>query len=302
MDPITRKEMFLAKAGGQSVKTPEPITREEMFLQRIAENGGGSGGGGGSASIDVTASPGQIIVVEEVDANGKPTKWKAAEYQPRTHWTEETVILPEATADYAEEYDEFHIPFVELVGGAQYTIVYNGVEYISDCIDAREDGVGEIVLGNTPLLDETGDNGIPFVVAMVTDGTDGMGVVIPMDDSTSVTLSIKQVEHTPIPVQYLSNAFPYYIEVTGSGTTDDPYACADTVAEITAIYNSGRIIMARVTDGADRHQYNLITATITTAGMGFGFTTPMFGSYVHRVLQFMPQADGVFAITVQEVK
>lgn len=33
--------------------------------------------GSGSASIDVTASVGQTIVVEEVDANGKPTKWKA---------------------------------------------------------------------------------------------------------------------------------------------------------------------------------------------------------------------------------
>lgn len=35
MDPITRKEMFLAKAGGQDVNTPPPITREEMFLNKI---------------------------------------------------------------------------------------------------------------------------------------------------------------------------------------------------------------------------------------------------------------------------
>ena len=47
MNPITRKETFLAKAGGQSVNTPKPITREEMFLQKIAENGGGGGGTGG---------------------------------------------------------------------------------------------------------------------------------------------------------------------------------------------------------------------------------------------------------------
>ena len=45
--PITREEMFLAKAGGQDVQTPTPITRKEMFLQKIAENGGGSGGSGG---------------------------------------------------------------------------------------------------------------------------------------------------------------------------------------------------------------------------------------------------------------
>lgn len=43
LTPITRKEMFLAKAAGMDVETPEPITREEMFLSKIT--GGGSGGG-----------------------------------------------------------------------------------------------------------------------------------------------------------------------------------------------------------------------------------------------------------------
>lgn len=43
LTPITRKEMFLAKAAGMDVETPEPITREEMFLSKIS--GGGSGGG-----------------------------------------------------------------------------------------------------------------------------------------------------------------------------------------------------------------------------------------------------------------
>lgn len=37
--PITRKEMFLAKLAGMDVKTPEPITREEMFLKFAIENG-----------------------------------------------------------------------------------------------------------------------------------------------------------------------------------------------------------------------------------------------------------------------
>lgn len=42
LTPITRKEMFLAKASGQDVKTPEPITREEMFLSKISSEGSGS--------------------------------------------------------------------------------------------------------------------------------------------------------------------------------------------------------------------------------------------------------------------
>lgn len=46
LTPITRKEMFLAKAAGQNVATPIPITREEMFLSKI-------GGGGGADDIVV---------------------------------------------------------------------------------------------------------------------------------------------------------------------------------------------------------------------------------------------------------
>lgn len=46
LTPITRKELFLAKAAGQDVKVPTPITREEWFLSRI-----GQGGGGGTPQI-----------------------------------------------------------------------------------------------------------------------------------------------------------------------------------------------------------------------------------------------------------
>ena len=42
LTPITRKELFLAKAAGQVVETPMPITREEMFLDNIQGGSGGS--------------------------------------------------------------------------------------------------------------------------------------------------------------------------------------------------------------------------------------------------------------------
>lgn len=54
LTPITRKEMFLAKAAGMDVETPEPITREEMFLSKISGGDGGAGGGGGSITTKVT--------------------------------------------------------------------------------------------------------------------------------------------------------------------------------------------------------------------------------------------------------
>ena len=51
MKPITRKEMLMAKAAGQTVPDLEPITREEYFLNQIAESGGGGGGGGGDSTM-----------------------------------------------------------------------------------------------------------------------------------------------------------------------------------------------------------------------------------------------------------
>ena len=55
LEPITRKELFLAKAAGMDVQTPEPITREETFLSKIS-------GGGGSAPA--------VIEPLSVTANG----------------------------------------------------------------------------------------------------------------------------------------------------------------------------------------------------------------------------------------
>lgn len=68
LTPITRKEMFLAKAAGMDVETPEPITREEMFLSKI--QGGGSGGDGGSGGGDGGSGGG-----EEWIGDGKTHLW-----------------------------------------------------------------------------------------------------------------------------------------------------------------------------------------------------------------------------------
>lgn len=84
LTPITRKETFLAKAGGQNVVTPTPITREETFLQAIIDNGGGGGGTGGGVLVatgvvdienmtitldksynDITASPFTVVKIYE---------------------------------------------------------------------------------------------------------------------------------------------------------------------------------------------------------------------------------------------
>ena len=68
MNPMTRKETFLAKAGGQSVNTPKPITREEMFLDAIAKSGGGGGGTGVGSGGGTSKAVQAITLTEEVDS------------------------------------------------------------------------------------------------------------------------------------------------------------------------------------------------------------------------------------------
>lgn len=51
MEPITRKEKYLAKISGEDVQIPEkPITREEMYLNAIAQ---GSSGGDGYSKEEI---------------------------------------------------------------------------------------------------------------------------------------------------------------------------------------------------------------------------------------------------------
>lgn len=66
LTPVTRKEMFLAKASGQDVQTPEPITREEMFLNKIS---GGSLGNAVSATIIENGTYSKETISTEVKKN-----------------------------------------------------------------------------------------------------------------------------------------------------------------------------------------------------------------------------------------
>lgn len=198
-------------------------------------------GGGGSTSIDVTASVGQTIRVKEVDASGKPTKWEAVDLQERTHWEEESVILPETAAEYLEDEGLFTLPDFTLEGGKEYTVKYNGTGYVSTAVDFGE---GVIAFGNVPILTETGDNGLPFAILY-----EGIWLLLPLDGSASVTLSITQKVHTPIPTEYVTNAFPYYIEVTTA--EDGTMSIAETAEELYKLINSGRELIVRKVERDD---------------------------------------------------
>ena len=201
-----------------------------------------SGSSSGGTSIDVTAEVGQTIIVKEVDANGKPTKWESADYQPRTHYME--TVLPETEGVFEEEMGGYMLPLCTLVAGKTYTVDYNGVEYDCTAFAIGEEGV---VLGNAGVMDETfAITGEPFICILYFDTMLG---AIPLDGAESVKISIKEAK--PIPQQYLANANPYYIDVTyqWSGVSNDgPHTptITDTSGNVVGAFMAGREIKLRV--------------------------------------------------------
>jgi hypothetical protein len=227
------------------VYIPEGFLADGIKIK--AENvvgGGGTGGGSGGTSIDVTAEVGQTIIVKEIDANGMPTKWDSADYQPRTHWASDMVVIPETTLAVEDGMVGIETDFSYVVG-KEYKVKFNGVEYLCTAIDVgAEFGVEFSVgaIGNFDAFAETGDNGIPFLSLQ----EDGL-VFMVIDGSESVTLSVTEIVYNPIPAQYLTNAFPYYInvDVTPNDSGELEFTCHDTVANVENMLESGRTVIAK---------------------------------------------------------
>ena len=212
-----------------------------MFIQTPngAERVGGGGGG-----VNVIASVGQTIVVKEVDANGKPTKWEAADYQPRTHWTEMGELLPETTITFIDGALEIPNSPRVIEEGKIYRITWNGEVY--ECVAERIVGPDvDITLIGNKLMVEGEDTGEPF--SIVRENNFGLLVIVSLDDTaTSAIVKVEGEVAMPIPVQYVTNALPYYVNVTGVGTTEHPYVCHDTEADLYAAYSSGREMLIKL--------------------------------------------------------
>ena len=282
------------------------IENKDLAAMRALMKGAGGGTGGGT-SIDVTAKVGQTIVVKEVDANGKPTAWESADYQPRTHWSEVITILPETTVEIDLELGGAELPYdFILEAGKEYTVIYNGVEYTGvECID---DGEGVLVLGNIGAIEESlPATGHPFILVCEPKSNDENGnlifawAVIPLDGATSVTLSIIEEAVTPIPQKYLSNAMPYYIDITGAGTDDDPYVCNDMVANVNAIFESGRPLSVKwkYTENYIIYECRIPCIQRTIGSVTFYLFGLWFNSSTVTnsvFFKLMSQSDGTFAV------
>lgn len=85
LNPVTRKETFLAAAAGQDVTTPTPITREEVFLDAIAKSGGGGSSGGGALVV-------HMVYDEEKDNDYTDKTWKEIYDAPTAVIVEDTAL------------------------------------------------------------------------------------------------------------------------------------------------------------------------------------------------------------------
>lgn len=140
-----------------------------------------------------------------------PTKYVPSLEEMRTNIA---VILPETTVEIDVEQGFGVIPHdFTLEEGKEYTVRYNGVDYIvSNGIQME----GVFAMGNMGAIEEgvpvTND---PFVIASEEgENVDGSGfvrvwMVFSLDGSTSVTLSIKEIKSVTVPPRYLPDSIGY---------------------------------------------------------------------------------------------
>lgn len=198
LDPITRQEKILS---GEDL---EPITRQEWFLKKY--RGGGSGG----TSIDVTAEVGQTIIVKEVDADGKPTKWKAADYQEKICGMIEKAFLETTEAAFVQDPESgLYIATVASDNTIEENVVYrvkfNGVTY-ENTYNAEMN-----CIGNLGLLGAGEDTGEPYIMAFVEGAINILSIVEIASATVGIVYSLAQ----PFDEKWLPD-IPFY-DITNEG-------------------------------------------------------------------------------------
>jgi len=194
-----------------------------------------------------TASVGQTIVVEEVDANGKPTKWKSAEYP-----LSEIEIVPQTTFNatldnYFECYVYHGLSMDNCVKDkTRYVIWFDGVKYVRTGQRATLGSQSGSYVGNGVLA--TGvDTGEPFCL-LTADGTVGISFFGMDGNEHEVSVSVIRLDDS-----YVSEAaMTYYIDV--SMNVDDDGVVTSIAGnrefvEIKSEYEKGRLLVVRVSGG-----------------------------------------------------
>lgn len=164
--------------------------------------------------------------------------------------TEIVVILPETTLTNESEDTATALAAYPIEVGKEYTVKYNGVEYVvSNGVEVE----GIVCFGNLSAFDESfSDTGEPFFACGLQDEGLYMVLVGSLDGSTEFTVSITNEKVTPIEQKYVTNVLPYWIVVEdhpnedAPGATDRVYTTKATVTEVEAAIKSGKDIKMRI--------------------------------------------------------
>lgn len=217
----------------------------------------------------------------------------------------EVVILPETEATYSAEMNNYLImtPLSATpTEGAAAKITYNGTAYPCTVAYFEEDGIGSYVLGNIDALGMplTGGNpDAPFVVMIAPDGIDGAyGIVMPMEEVTSVTLSIVQTEGGSAD-SGSGDGGVFTARVVASASTKDMTLsdCDKTFPEIVAAYNAGKAIriVASADDGAGEYVGSIAHAIVANGSPMMFLVTMPYGTCVSHLVHLLQSTDGTMA-------
>lgn len=280
---------------------------------------------GGGADIDVTAQVGQTIIVKEVDANGKPTAWEAADYQPRTHWREEgqEVIVPELTFTpfLNEDIGAYVHPLArfELVEGKTYTVIFDGVSYTCTAIAAVfNDSTSFVAIGNYAIAGGA-NTGEPFALGVfnttIDDVVIGQTYVVACFDANEHTVRVIENKIVPhkIPNEYVTPS-SFYVTIVAIIPGDiSSYVLFTPWEDIINAVRSGQHLYLKL-GGIDYnfdqygelHSYETVTwyacreAKISTNSLECSIQFVMTGSTSGTVsyLTFARDKDGVTTMSV----
>lgn len=227
------------------------------------------------------------------DKNGKVLNVGSKYKQPE--WgAEEVVLLPETELAFAMNDDlGMDCAFVELsqhlAADTSYAINFNGTVYNCKSIAADD---GSIVVGNATALGGAG-NDEPFMLLDM----GGMNIVVPLDGSTSATMSVARSDVHEIPASYLGTKDPLIVTVV-KPHSQGSYDCSETAASIYAAVKSGRLVYLDIDTGLQHTDelLPLMNATDRTARFGKFYINPNNISFS----MYYIDDDGVLTVSHEE--
>ena len=267
--------------------------------------------------IDVIAEVGQTIVVEAVDADGKPTEWKAVDFpeapQPdmeaaegepghilnRTHWRDVTkTVLLEKTVTPVDGFYAVGGESIPLVLGDSYTVVWDGSSYECVAKSGEFQGYVTVGIGNQAFIggENTGEN---FLIANI-EGM-GWGVMAVSGEHTFKIIGNEYTYHT-IPSEYIEGSKPYYIDLE-SDNIEIVYSTTAKQTDVwSAVLSGYQVVVRRANPNVNLFDYFTLAWTDNAKGLYFYRLLDFGMAYAYYDwLEFRPNDQGGYDIAHKEI-